>query len=139
MGYISQHKPRIIEGELRCKELNTYLENLKLEKHVWLSEDATGLVAKVEFDPTTSQMVGLVLPMDQITGMPTAFTYLARSADEIQTNMQKKKSSLVYIVLAQPLKTGVPPFILQIYGTDNKFTTQNVLLRWKHTICELER
>lgn len=124
---------------MRCQELNAYLDGLKLEKYVWLSEDATSIVAKVEFDPTTNQMVGLVLPMDHNTGMPTAFTFLARNADEIQTNMQKKQSSLVYMVLAQPLKKGVPPFILQVYGTDNTFKTKNVLLRWKHTINELER
>lgn len=106
---------------------------------MWLSEDATGIVAKVEFDPMTNQMIGLVLPMDPSTGMPTAFTYLARDAHEIQTNMQRKQSSLLYMVLAQPLKKGVPPFVLQIYGTDNKFTTQNTLLRWKHTINELAR
>lgn len=124
---------------MRCEELNAYLDGLKLVKHVWLSEDATGIVAKVEFDPKTNQMIGLTLPMDPITGMPVAFTYLARNAEEIQANMQKKTSSLVYIVLAQPLKKGVPPFILQIFGTNNKFTTQNVLLRWKHTINELKR
>lgn len=138
-GYINQNKPRIIEGQLRCEELNAYLEGLKLDKYVWLSEDATGIVAKVEFDPKTNQMVGLVLPMDPGTGMPAAFTYLARNVDEIQKNMQKMKSSYVYIVLAQPLRKGVPPFILAVFGSDNKFTTRNVLSRWKHEIIELER
>lgn len=129
----------MIEGELRCQELNEYLDGLKLEKYVWLSEDASSIVPKIEFDPTTNQMVGLVLPTNQSTGMPTAFTFLARNADEIQINMQKKQSSSVYMVLAQPMKKGVPPFILQVYGTDNTFTTKSVLLRWKHTITELER
>lgn len=96
-------------------------------------------MAKVEFDKKTNQMVGLVLPMDKKTGMPIAFTYLARSADEIQENMQKNTSSLVYLVLAQPLKKNVPPFILQIFGTDNKFASQNVFLRWNHTVNMLKR
>lgn len=115
------------------------MDGLKLDKYVWLSEDATGIVSKVEFDPKTNQMIGLVLPLDQNTGIPAAFTYLARNANEIQLNVQKKQSSLVYMVLAQPLKKGVPPFILQVFGTDNKFTTQSVLLRWEHTINELKR
>lgn len=52
--------------------------------------------------------------------------------------MKGEKSSLVYVVTAQPLNC-VPPFILQVYGTNNKFTAQNVHLRWQHTINELER
>lgn len=84
-------------------------------------------------------MIGLVLPLDQKTGMPITLTFMARTAKEIETNMQKKKSTLVYLVLAQPIKKGIPPFILQLFGTDNRFTTQNVFLRWNHTVKELER
>lgn len=139
VNYINENKPRIIEGELRCKELKKYLEVLKLEKYIWLSEDATGIVEKIEFDPKTNQMVGLVLPIDSITGIPISFTYLARSADEIRSNMQQSTSSYVYMVMAQPLTCNAPPFILQLFSTDNKFKTENVLRRWKHTIEELKR
>lgn len=137
-GYINENKPKIVEGQLRCAELNEYLEDLKLEKIIWLSEDGSSIVAKVELD-AHNQMVGLVLPIDENNGMPISLTYMARTADEIQRNMQKKKSTLVYLVLAQPLKKGVPPFILQIFGTDNSFKASNVHFRWNHTIKELER
>lgn len=76
---INPNKSKIIEGQLRCKELNTYLDFLKLDKYVWLAEDGTGIVAKVDFDPNTNQMIGLVLPMDPTTGMPLAYTYLTRT------------------------------------------------------------
>lgn len=139
MNYISLFKTKIIEGELRCKELTHYLETLEVKKCVWLSEDASGIISKVEFDSKSNQMVGLVLPMNSSTGMPMPFTHLARTTEEIEKNMKKDKSSLVYVVMAQPLKKGVPPFLLQIFGTNNKFTAQNVLLRWKYTVDELRR
>lgn len=139
VGYISQFKTRIIEGELRYKELDHYLDSLKVKKCVWLSEDASGIVAKVEYDPQTNQMIGIVLPISQTTGFPIPFTFLAGSADEIKTNMDKAMSSLVYVVMAQPLKKGAHPFILQIFGTDNKFKSEHVLKRWKHTVEVLER
>lgn len=139
MSYINKNKSKIIEGELRIKELSHYLETLKLEKNVWLSEDATGITAKVEFDPNTNQMVGLVLPTDTRTGMPKSFSFLARNEQEILKNMKHEKSNYVYIVMAQPLVQGVPPFILQLYGTDSKFKTQDVLLRWRHTVAELNK
>lgn len=138
-NYINQNKSTIIEGKLRCEELKTYLDGLELPKLVWLSEDATGIVVNVAFEPNSNQMVGLVLPINQNTGMPASFTFLARNADEIQENMRKNKATLVYLVLAQPMKKGVPPYILQLFGTDNKFKTPNVHLRWKHTIIELKR
>lgn len=139
MGYINQHKSRLIEGVLRIKELIDYLDSLNLEKFVWLSEDATAIVTKIEFDPKSNQMVGLVLPINSSTGMPIPFSYLASSENEIYKNMNHNKSTIVYAVMAQPIKKNVPPFVLQLFGSDNKFTAQNVLLRWKHTRAELER
>lgn len=41
--------------------------------------------------------------------------------------------------MAQPLKENIPPFILQIFGTDNKFTGKNVTKRWKYIRKELEK
>lgn len=139
MGYINKNKPIITEGELRIKDLNHYLECLNLEKYVWLSEDATGIVAKVEFDQKSNQMVGLVLPTDQVSGMPITYKYLALNEEEIHKINKCAKSTHVYFVMAQPIMKNLPPFILQIFGNDNKFTTQNVLLRWKHTVAELHR
>lgn len=124
---------------MRCSQLKSYLEVLKLPLRVWLSEDATSIVSKIEFDPHTSQMIGIVLPMNTSTGMPIAFQNLARNVEEIQLNMKKNKSNYVYIVMAQPLALNVPPFIIQMFGTNNKFNTKQVLLRWKYTIEELKR
>lgn len=100
-----------------------------MRRSVWLSEDASGIVSKVEYDPKTNQMVGLVLPICGKTGIPIPFTYLARSGVEIKTNAEKPKASLVYVVMAQPLRMVAHPFILQIFGTDNKFKSEHVLKR----------
>lgn len=89
MEYVQRNKPDVNEGELRIKELKHYLESQKLPMLVWLSEDATQCVAKVEFDSKSNQMIGLVLPLDSNTGMPIPFTYLARTVEEIQKNMER--------------------------------------------------
>lgn len=106
---------------------------------VWISEDGTGVQGKVEFDPLTNQMVGLVQRIDPHTGMPIRFTYLARDVTEIQENMKQDKSMYAYVVMAQPLSRNAPPFPLQLFGSDNKFTTQNVLLRWQHMVEQFKR
>lgn len=139
VSYINLHKPQVIEGELRCKQLVEYLEHLKSAKCVWLCEDATGINNKIEFDPKTNQLVGLVLPIHSGTGIPISFSYMAKNAEDIQKYLQKPKATLFYTMLAQPLKERAPPFILQIFGTDNTFKTIDVIHRWKSTIDELAK
>lgn len=136
---IGEHKSRIIEGEIRAKELAAYLEKLNCQKSVWLSEDATVITAKVTYDPTTNQLIGLVLPLDGATGCPIAFTYIAENAERIKEHLMQPKSTVLYIVMAQPLSEEVPPFILQMFGSNNRFDTANVLKRWKYTRAELEK
>lgn len=34
--------------------------------------------------------------------------------------------------MVQPLKQNIPPFCLSIFGTDNKFTANEVTLRWQY-------
>ena len=139
MHYISQFKTRIVEGELRCKELRAYLEKINSKMNVWLCEDGSGINTKVELDPLTNQIVGIVLPFNSENGMPISFTFLADSAEKMRKHMEERTSTHVYIVLAQPLIQNAPPFILQIFGTDNKFTAQNVLQRWNWTAAELKK
>lgn len=137
MNYVSQAKNKIVEGELRCRELGEYLRKLKAPKQVWICEDASGIVAKVSFDPSTNQLVGLVLPLNH-TGMPVPFSFTPQSLNDIEQQMKQNQwSTLVYLVLAIPIMDNVPPFILQVFGTDNRFKTEDVLLRWKHTKDQL--
>lgn len=83
--------------------------------------------------------MGLKLPINAKTGMPVPFTFLANTMDDIQTYSQKPLSKLVYVVPAFPLKPGAPAFVLQVYGTDNTLTAENVIQRWNHTIQELKK
>lgn len=109
-------------------------------KEIWLSEDATAIVAKVSYDSVTSQLIGLVLPTCQKTGMPISFSFTPQTMKEVKQQIeQNPMSTHLYLVLAQPIKENVPPFILQAFGTDNTFKTNDVLKRWQQTKDELSR
>lgn len=71
---IQNNKSRVIEGELRCKELCEFLVKHKADKSVWLAEDATAIIQRIQYDPKTNQLVGIVLPMDS-KGCPISFRY----------------------------------------------------------------
>lgn len=113
------------------------MDKLKAPRQVHIEEDASGIVDKYSYDSSTNQIIGLVLPLDSKTGMPIPFTFTPQSVDEMEDFIKNPKSTLVYLVLAQPIKENVPPFILQIYGIDNKFKSADVLQRWKHTKDQL--
>lgn len=129
----------MVEGQLRCNELSEYLRKLNAPRTIWLSEDATGIVPKIEYDHASNQLTGLVLPTNNSTGMPVTYSFLARSSDEIASHMNKPMSAHIYIIMAQPLKENVPPFLLLMYGTNNKFKSINVIQRWKLIQQELKK
>lgn len=137
--YLQKHKLQISEGELRCAELKTYLEKINAPMFVWLSEDGSGIIQKCVYDVKSNKLVGINLPIDPKTGMPVSSKFIAKSLREIEVHMKNPLSYLVYIVLAQPVLPKSPPFVLQIFGTNNRFTAQDVMNRWRYTIAELEK
>lgn len=139
MNNIHESKERIIEGELKCEALVRHLEQSNYPKSIILAEDASGIVKRVVFDSRINQLVGLLLPLSENNGMPVLYSFQAESAEKIKQYMELPQSKLVYVIVAQPLAKNAKPFILQIYGTDNKFTTSDVLKRWDYIGIELKK
>lgn len=109
---------------------------------MWLSEDATGVIPKIVYDIASSQLIGQVLPIDENTGISITKTYMALSYEDIKkhlTDESANKSILAYIVVAQPSDEKSPPFLLSIYGTDNKFKSAQIMNRWKFVRAELAK
>lgn len=124
---------------MRCHQLLKHLQQTNAQKKVFLSEDASGIVKKIVYDSRNNQLIGLVLPLNGKNGMPQTLNFQAKSAETIKQYMDMPQSTLVYIVVAQPLEENGIPFILQIFGTNNVFKTEHVLKRWKHTVDELKK
>lgn len=139
VNYISQNKTNIEEGKLRCEELHEYLGKMNAPRDVWLSEDGSGIEPKACYDSRTDQIVGLVLPMEKETGMPIPYSYIPSSLKDMEDQMMLPKSTHLYTVMAQPAKENVPPFMLQLFGTDSKFKSEHVQKRWEYTKEELKK
>lgn len=139
MRCINENKDRIVEGRLRSKELNDYLENLKTVKRIWVAEDATAIIRKVCYDPITNQLIGIVLPIDEKNGCPLTLQFSATDENTIKQHMKKSTSKFVYLVLAQPLDEKIPPFVLQMFGSNSEFKSIAVIKRWEFTRLELEK
>ncbi|GAB0093294.1 hypothetical protein DMENIID0001_083760 [Sergentomyia squamirostris] len=134
---LHQCSHKIVEGKIYAEELKRYLEERKLPNCVWISEDATKIVAKVQYDHIDDQVVGLVPPLKK--GIPQIRSFPCTTPEQVKGYIDTiSKSEYVYVVLAQPLVINAPPFLLMTFGTDNTFTSDDVLNRWNTLIEQLK-
>lgn len=105
-----------------------------------LSEDATRIEGKVQYDVRTNQLIGFILPINSDSGLPIPFTFKVRSANEIVEHFSNQNPTANYVntVMAKPVGNA-PAFCLLIFGSDSKFTAREVANRWEHIISELEK
>lgn len=87
--FVQNTRNTIVEGVLRSDELLVYLKEKNSPHVVALSEDATNIVDRVEFNSKKNQSTGFVLPLDR-DGMPIPFAYGARNTDEIVGHFAKE-------------------------------------------------
>lgn len=93
---INSQADSLIEGRCRGEELKQFLRARNLTSHVWLSEDATRITGRIQYDSRSNQLIGFVLPFD-INGMPVAFSFTATSAKAIQDHfLNNVAASLLY-------------------------------------------
>lgn len=127
--FISTQKQNIVEGEYRFKELKEFLLERNLPLCIWVSEDATRLASKIEYDLISNKIVGFVLPFSN--GVANVNAYLATSANTIGEFFQKNdKANYAYVIMAKSLQDTSSAFCLSIFGTNNKFTSEDVINRW---------
>lgn len=138
--FIRASNSHITEGVIRGQQLRIYLEQRKQPSVVCLSEDATRIVGKVQYDSSSNQLIGFVLPISNSTGLPIPFSYPARDAAEIINHFRNGNSvaSFLNVIMAQPLG-GAPPFCLLLFGSDNRYTAKDVLNRWQSITLELKK
>lgn len=139
---VSKDKPTITEGQLRHLELFKYLEALKVDKYVSLSEDATNITGMVEYSPKSNQIIGLLPPLNDDTGMPIPYLFAATSATAMESILTDPKipiAHVVNVVMAQPLALKTPAFCLLVYGGTSRFSKDSVALRWAFISKELEK
>lgn len=140
--HIKENTLDITEGIINVAGLKEYLIKNNFPLVVMLCEDGTRITPAVQYDYRTDGLRGLVAPLDDITGLPEQGTFVASSptkmADDIKTH---RVANYGYVQVAVPLCKGAAPFVLFHMCTDNRFTTDDVLNRWKYeeTLLAMEK
>lgn len=67
-------------------------------------------------------------------GLPKIGKYACKDPKTVKEWIDnEEKSDYVYIVLATPMKKNAAPFLLMLFGTDNRFSCEDILARWSQT------
>ncbi|XP_050513083.1 uncharacterized protein LOC126888730 [Diabrotica virgifera virgifera] len=127
----------ILEGEVRIEDLKLYLQKRNYPPIIFISEDQTALIKKVQYDSASNQMVGFVAPLQEQTRFPRINKFPVDSVSDIENAFKNKTLAInAYIFMAQPLVDGSPAFCISIFGSDNRFTSEDVYKRWQYLIKE---
>lgn len=138
--YIRKFNCHITEGVLRGDELKVYLKERDLPPVVGLSKDGTRIEDRVQYCAVTNQLIGFVPPINSETGMPMPFSRPARNANEIINHFTNEHSisTFLNVVMAQPIGNA-PPFCLLVFGSNNTYTTKDVINRWNYITLQLKK
>ena len=129
----------IAEGEFLFDELFAHLNSYGATKAIAIAEDATRVIARAQYDQETDRVVGFVLPCDG-NGLPIVDSFIASSFSAIETMFKNNEiAKFAYVYMAQALSLHVPAFCLACLGTDNRFSADEILKRWKHIYLECRK
>jgi hypothetical protein len=129
---LSSSKYNFIEGEFQYERLQDFISSTDC-KYAFCGEDSTSVIPKVSYDTRSNCFVGFTLPLKN--GFPCARYFAANSFSELETwHDQVDKSSLINVHVIQALRhvnqISPAPFLLAAYGTNCKYTFQDILNRW---------
>lgn len=114
------------ENEINCDE-------------VIISEDATRLSNRVEYDPTSDQLFGLQPDHDDTSGLPMLNFFKVTTPSKFVEFLKKFKTApYLQVVNAKPMTSGSPARIIAVFPTDNKYTTQMVINRWNEMLKKFD-
>jgi hypothetical protein len=101
-----QSGKRINEGVVRYQELESFFNSRQLPKKNWLSEDATKITPKVQFDSTHGEIVGLCAPTAQ-NGFPIVSFFNVTSPMQLKSFIDKyEMPSYVYVYIVHSHSNG---------------------------------
>ncbi|CAM4847817.1 unnamed protein product [Rotaria magnacalcarata] len=122
----------LTEGHFDFNRVGDYF-NSKKTTLAFCAEDCTSTVSKIVYDTQTDTLIGFSLPLDQ-NGLPIAKSYSTNSFTCLENwylNDPIAKSLGAHLI--QPLSSSlenISPYLLAVYGTNNKFKSPDVIARW---------
>ena len=130
---------RIKEGEFRFDALRNHLKEWNAPMGVNIQLDDTRILKRIEYDPKTGRFVGFCLPLRE-DGLPIVDSFVLDTFEEIADAYKSRTCvSYAHCVVAKPVSSVAPSFVLFVIGTDSKYTHKEIIQRWKFIESELHK
>ncbi|CAF2813012.1 unnamed protein product [Rotaria sp. Silwood2] len=128
-SYHNEFSTRIEESEYRFDGLVSYSNKINCS-YIYISEDCTSVISKVNYDVTTNSFIGFCPELKN--GLSSIRQYQTDDFYELEEWFQTvKQSTLVNIYTVQPIThEAAAPFLLSCFGTDNQIVSISILFRW---------
>ena len=130
---IAESSQGIVEGNFRYTFATQHLIS-KQSEYVFCSEDCTAVIPKIVYDSRSNTFIGFSLPLNN--GFPQAECYSTSSFQQLETWFVKNaQSKLLNIHVIQPISSqanDASPYLLAVYGTDGRYTSNDITSRWKN-------
>jgi hypothetical protein len=133
-SYIGTSENHLTEGLFNYDGASDYF-NRNQSILGFCAEDSTAIVPKITYDTKSDTFIGFSLPLDD-NGVPIIKSYSTNSFIRLeQWYSDLSQATSLNACLIQPLSTSIKnisPYLIAAYGTDNKFKSSDVILRWGH-------
>ncbi|KAJ8668018.1 hypothetical protein QAD02_009681 [Eretmocerus hayati] len=117
-----KNNPRDIRP-LDIAGLKKHLISRNYPLEVWVCDDVTKIKEKVEFDQVTSELYGLVPPLDK-NSFPIEGAFKVTSAENVQNYKENYKlAKYLRVFMVQPLTENSIPYCLAMIPSDSSDTT----------------
>ncbi|KAK4879124.1 hypothetical protein RN001_007270 [Aquatica leii] len=123
---------RVEEGAIRMSQLKQFLVQQNLPLKIFVCEDQTAVIQTIQYEPKINEMVGFVSPLNPETGFPERGRFIVNTLTDIERAFNEENvSKNAYVFMGQALHDRAPSFCICVYGSDNKFSAEDVLNRWQ--------
>ncbi|KAK4876265.1 hypothetical protein RN001_012687 [Aquatica leii] len=102
-------------------QLKQFLVQGNLPLKIFVSEDQIAVIQTIQYEPKINEMVGFVSPLNPETGFPERGRFVVNTLTDIQRAFNE-----------ETLQDTAPSFCICVYGSDNKFSAEDVLNRWQY-------
>lgn len=129
----------IQEGEINTAALLEVLALHNLPKVVCISEDATAIIMRREYNKKTNSIMGSSGVL-QPNGLPEHSDFVVRKVEDIVNHFERfEPASVAIVVVAKPIGGNFPGVRICAFASNNKFSASDVKNRESAIVNKLKR
>ncbi len=128
---------RLREGEINAMAIKNFLLQNNLPSLVAIAEDATAVCGRREYYGNGKAIVGCGLPLS-LNGLPDPNSEIVKNAADIANIFEKyDRATVAMVTMIQTMKHKGPCLRLRSYGSNNKFSAEDVMRKLKTIVSKL--